>query len=473
MPKLPRVVIVGFPNVGKSTLFNRILGRRKSLVHADPGMTRDSLTAACTLDDRRFNLVDTGGLFGVADEPLSDQVRARALAEAAAADLVLFVLDGKRDIASAEQELYLQLKRRGLPILLVANKFDSPRQEESMTADYYRLGETNVHFVSAEHNINIGALEEAIVAALPPGGPGAAAEKPLRIAIVGRTNVGKSSIVNRLAGDERLIVSEVPGTTRDSTDTLLVRDGKPFCLVDTAGIRRMAATEDGREKAGIVRAKANIRDADVVCLVLDVQEFPTRQDARIAQLALESGRPLIIVINKWDLVDKAVIRPDAVRDRVFRKLSFVSYAPAALHFGPDRPADRQDPRYGRTALPGRHDQGRNVQAERFPGPDDRGPPAPLEERRPGQAPLYHPEGRFAADLHPVPGLQGPALADLREALHGVPPPGVRLHRNPPPADRPDELSRPGPNPGRPFSLTLGGPSSINKFLSFSVICVGP
>ena len=327
MPKLPRVVIVGFPNVGKSTLFNRILGRRKSLVHADPGMTRDSLTAECTLDDRRFNLVDTGGLFGVADEPLSDQVRARALAEAAAADLVLFVLDGKRDIASAEQELYLQLKRRGLPILLVANKFDSPRQEESMTADYYRLGETNVHFVSAEHNINIGALEEAIVAALPPGGPGAAAEKPLRIAIVGRTNVGKSSIVNRLAGDERLIVSEVPGTTRDSTDTLLVRDGKPFCLVDTAGIRRMAATEDGREKAGIVRAKANIRDADVVCLVLDVQEFPTRQDARIAQLALESGRPLIIVINKWDLVDKAVIRPDAVRDRVFRKLSFVSYAP--------------------------------------------------------------------------------------------------------------------------------------------------
>ncbi len=327
MPKLPRVVIVGFPNVGKSTLFNRILGRRKSLVHADPGMTRDSLTAECTLDDRRFNLVDTGGLFGVADEPLSDQVRARALAEAAAADLVLFVLDGKRDIASAEQELYLQLKRRGLLILLVANKFDSPRQEESMTADYYRLGETNVHFVSAEHNINIGALEEAIVAALPPGGPGEAAEKPLRIAIVGRTNVGKSSIVNRLAGDERLIVSEVPGTTRDSTDTLLVRDGKPFCLVDTAGIRRMAATEDGREKAGIVRAKANIRDADIVCLVLDVQEFPTRQDARIAQLALESGRPLIIVINKWDLVDKAVIRPDAVRDRVFRKLSFVSYAP--------------------------------------------------------------------------------------------------------------------------------------------------
>ena len=328
MTKLPRVVIAGFPNVGKSTLFNRLLGRRKSLVHSDPGMTRDSLAATCTLGGRRFTLVDTGGLFGVADEPLSDKVREKALSEAAAADLVLFVLDGQRDIASAEEDLYLQLKRRGLKILLVVNKFDSPAKEESMTADYYRLGEKDIHFISAEHKINIDRLEEAVAAALPPGGESpAAAEEPLRIAIVGRTNVGKTSLVNRLVGEERLIVSEIPGTTRDSTDTLILRDGKPFCLVDTAGIRKMAATEDGREKAGIVRAKANIRQADVVCLVLDVQEFPTRQDARIAQLALESGRPLVLVLNKWDLVDKDAVRPDAVRERVFGKLGFVSYAP--------------------------------------------------------------------------------------------------------------------------------------------------
>ena len=329
MAKLPRVVIVGFPNVGKSSLFNRILGRRKSLVHSDPGMTRDSLAVESTLEGRRFTLVDTGGLFGVADEPLSDKVREKALAEAAAAALVVFVLDGKRDIAPAEEELYFQLKRRGLPLLLVVNKFDSPAQEESMTADYYRLGDKNVLFVSAEHKINIDALEDAIAAALPlpPGGPAPEVEEPLRIAIVGRTNVGKSSIVNRLLGEERLIVSEIPGTTRDSTDTLILRDGKPFCLVDTAGIRKMASTESSREKAGIVRAKANIRQADVVCLVLDVQEFPTRQDARIAQLALDSGRPLLIVLNKWDLVDKDAVRPDAVKERVFRKLGFVSYAP--------------------------------------------------------------------------------------------------------------------------------------------------
>ena len=330
MSRLPRVVIVGFPNVGKSTLFNRILGERKSLVHSDPGMTRDSLEAECALGDRRFTLVDTGGLFGVADEPLSELVRAKALEEAASADLVLFLLDGKRDIAPAEEALYFDLKRRGLALLVVVNKVDSPVQEESMTAEYYRLGEKDVHFVSAEHRLNIGRLEEAVAAALPAGGPNRQAVPPLRIAIVGRTNVGKSSLVNRLAGAERLIVSEIPGTTRDSTDTLLVRDGKPFVLVDTAGIRRLAATEDGREKAGIIRAKANIRRADVVCLVLDVGEFPTRQDARIAQLALESGRPLVLALNKWDLVDRGAARPEAVRERVFRKLGFVSYAPLLL-----------------------------------------------------------------------------------------------------------------------------------------------
>jgi GTP-binding protein len=327
MKKLPRVVIVGFPNVGKSTLFNRILGQRKALVHTDPGMTRDSLSATCVLEDKKFVLVDTGGLFGVADEPLSDKVREKALEEAAAADLVLFVLDGKRDVAPIEKELFISLKKRGLPILLVVNKVDSQVQEESMTAEYYRLGEKDICFISAEHKLNVGLLEEAIVAALPAAEPERDERAPLRIAIVGRTNVGKSSLVNRLAGEERLIVSEIPGTTRDSTDTLLLRDGKPFCLVDTAGIRKLAGAEDSREKAGILRAKSNIRLADVVCLILDVQEFPTRQDARIAQLALESGRPLILALNKWDLVDKDAVRPEAVRARVFRKLGFVSYAP--------------------------------------------------------------------------------------------------------------------------------------------------
>jgi GTP-binding protein len=325
--KFPRVVIVGFPNVGKSTLFNRILGKKKSLVHTLPGMTRDSLAAPCTVGGRSFILVDTGGLFGVEDEPMSGKVREKAWAEAQAADLILFVLDGKRDIAPAEEDLFRSLKKLGKPVLLVVNKVDSPVQEETMTAEYYRLGEKVILFVSAEHKLNIGPLEEALASALPQGTPAREEEEPLRVAIVGRINVGKSSLINRLVGEERLLVSETPGTTRDSTDTIIIRDGKPFCLVDTAGIRKLGGTWDSRDKAGIIRAKTNIRDADVICLILDVKEFPTRQDAHIAQLAHDSGKPLVIALNKWDLVDTRSVDPEVFREAVYRKLSFVGYAP--------------------------------------------------------------------------------------------------------------------------------------------------
>ncbi|MCK7541426.1 MAG: GTP-binding protein [Marinilabiliales bacterium] len=268
-----------------------------------------------------------------------------------------------------------------------------------------------------------------------PGGRG-----PLRIAIVGRTNVGKSSLVNRLAGEERLIVSEIPGTTRDSTDTLLVRDGKPFCLVDTAGIRRMAAADDTRERAGVIRAKMNIREADVVCLVLDVQEFPTRQDARIAQLALESGRPLIIVLNKWDLVDRDTVRPEAVRDRVFRKLGFVSYAP--LLFVSARTGQRivkildtaEQVHKGATTRveTSKLNQFLARTAETHPPRLKNGARAKLR---------YITQKSVSPGFHPFPGLQGPPVADLREVLPGVPPRGVRLRRHPSQAHRPDQLER--------------------------------
>ncbi|MFO7733330.1 MAG: ribosome biogenesis GTPase Der [Candidatus Aminicenantes bacterium] len=327
MKKLPRVVIVGFPNVGKSTLFNRILGRRKSLVHSLPGMTRDSVSASAAVEGRRFTLVDTGGMFGVRDEPLSVKVREKAWQEAGSADLVLFVLDSKRDMAPAEEELYASLKKLDKPMLVVVNKVDSPFQEDLVKADFYRLGARDIFFVSAEHRLDLGPLEEALVSALPAAGPARDEDEPLKIAIVGRTNVGKSSLINRFSGEERLLVSEVPGTTRDSTDTLIVRDGKPFCLVDTAGIRKFSGADDSREKAGIIRSKANMGEADVICLVLDVREFPTRQDARIAQLAHDSGKPLVIALNKWDLVDAQAVDAEAVKDRVYRKLGFVSYAP--------------------------------------------------------------------------------------------------------------------------------------------------
>ncbi len=326
MKPYPRVVIVGFPNVGKSTLFNRLLGQRKSLVHTDPGMTRDLVTATWRQDDRTLTLVDTGGMFGVPDEPLSKLVREKAWAAARTADLVLFMLDGKRDPSPAEVELIAELRKAGRALFLVVNKVDTPDQE-LLHGNVHRLGVADVFLISAEHNLNIGMLREAVAAALPAGPPEGAADEPLRIAIVGRINVGKSSLINRLVGEERLLVSDVPGTTRDSTDTLVVRDGRPFCLVDTAGLRKLGTTWDSREKAGILRARGRIKDADVVCQVLDVREFPTRQDAHIAQMAAESGKPFFLVLNKWDLVDPEVVDAEAVRKEIFRKLSFVSYAP--------------------------------------------------------------------------------------------------------------------------------------------------
>jgi GTP-binding protein len=326
MKKTPTVAIMGFPNVGKSTLFNRLLGEKKSLIHSLPGMTRDSISAACTLEGKTFTLVDTGGFFGVPEEPLSHKVRERAWRTATEADLILFLLDGRREISPGEEEFYVSLKKLNKPLLVLVNKIDSPSQAHFLS-DFYRLGEENLIPFSAEHKFNLDAVIEAVSAALPVPSAETEGSRPLRIAIIGRINVGKSSLINRLCGEEKLLVSEIPGTTRDSTDTLILRDQKPYCLVDTAGIRKMAGAEDEREKAGIVRAKRNIGQADVLCFVLDVKEFPTRQDAHIAYLAHESGKPLMIVLNKWDLVEKSVVKTDVVRQKVFSKLAFIDYAP--------------------------------------------------------------------------------------------------------------------------------------------------
>ncbi|MDI6698569.1 MAG: ribosome biogenesis GTPase Der [Candidatus Saccharicenans sp.] len=328
--KLPRVVILGYPNAGKSTLFNRLLGQKKALVHSLPGMTRDLITGVARIDDREFLLVDTGGFADGRVDPISSQVRAKALQAARSADLLIFLFDSKRPLTGGEEELFLEIKKYGRPLLPVVNKVDTPETEPDLS-EYYRLGIKDFIVISAEHKLNLEYLREKIREALPAGPgesrPSEPALAPLKIAIVGRINVGKSSLVNRLCGEDRLLVSEIPGTTRDSVDTLITRNKKTYCLVDTAGIRKFGGTKDSREKAGIIRAQRNIEEADVICLVLDIQEFPTRQDAHIAGLAHKSGKPMLIALNKWDLAEKQRVNPKEVQAHVFSRLNFVDYAP--------------------------------------------------------------------------------------------------------------------------------------------------
>lgn len=326
MKKPIKVAIVGFPNVGKSTLFNRLLKQKRSLVHSLPGMTRDQIPAFCRLANKSFILIDTGGFFDSQGDPFSSQVKQKAWEASQMADVLLFVLDGKRGMAPGEEELFFLLKKMDKPIFVVINKIDTSREEDQI-GDFYRLGEEEIILISAEHKRNLDYLEERIIDILPLSADRDAETKPLQIAIVGRINVGKSSVVNRLSGEKRLIVSEIPGTTRDSTDTLIRRNKKTFCLIDTAGIRKMSRTKDKREKAGIVKAKKDIGHADVVCLILDAMEFPTHQDTAIAHLAHDSGKPLIMALNKWDLIQKETQSHKESHDRIYRKLDFVSYAP--------------------------------------------------------------------------------------------------------------------------------------------------
>jgi GTPase len=328
---MPRVVILGFPNAGKSTLFNRLIGRRKALVHSLPGMTRDRVSGTARSGDASFELVDTGGFFDGGGEPLAVKVKAAAWEAARTADALVLVLDGQAGLIPAEADLFRELTKLDRPLIVAVNKIDTEVQKEGM-GDYYRLGAERMFFVSAEHRLGIGDLAEAIAESLPAAAgravpSSAEGEKPLKIAVIGRVNVGKSSLANRLCGEERFIVSELPGTTRDSSDILIRRGPKAYLLIDTAGIRKLGRVSDVRESAGVIKARKNIPFADVILLVLDAAEFPTRQDAAVAQIALESGKPLVIVLNKWDLVPEDQVTFSQARDIVFSRLDFVSYAP--------------------------------------------------------------------------------------------------------------------------------------------------
>jgi GTP-binding protein len=326
---LPVVAIVGRPNVGKSTLFNRLIGERLAIVEDLPGTTRDRVYGTGEWNGRRFTVVDTGGLELEPGSVIEARVQDQARVAIDEAEVILFVVDAHAGIAPLDHEVADRLRRASKPVILVVNKADNPRRELE-GVEFHALGFEQTITVSAQHGRNTGDLADLIVDALPAPEPGVedaetAAERaaqgdelsdeeltelaeadlgPPRVAIVGRPNTGKSTFVNRVLGEERMIVSETPGTTRDPVDTLVSLDGEPMILVDTAGIRRRGAIERGIERYSVLRSMKAIDRADVAVVMTDAVEGYTAQDAHVVGYVLEAGRGLVLVLNKWDAVAK-------------------------------------------------------------------------------------------------------------------------------------------------------------------------
>lgn len=323
----PVIAIVGRPNVGKSTLFNRIVGGRRALVQDVPGVTRDRNYGDGAWNGRPFTIVDTGGFLPQTEDKLLRQVRDQARLAVEEAQVVILVTDGMAGLTAVDQEIAAMLRRSGKPVFVAVNKIDSAkREQEGFLADFWALGLEAVFPTSAEHSRGVGELMDALVASLPEAPlPEPVDEELCRVAIVGRPNVGKSTLINRLLGEERFVASEVPGTTTDSVDTRLTYKGRTFVLTDTAGIRRKRAIAARVEQFSVMRAFRSIDRADVVILLLDATEPAVDQDAKIAALALEKGKAMVVMVNKWDLLPDA--KAAAFRDELKRSMPFVSWAP--------------------------------------------------------------------------------------------------------------------------------------------------
>ncbi len=300
---LPAVVLVGRANAGKSTLFNRIAKGGRAITSSIPGTTRDLNFARAKYGDREFVVVDSGGLELGGHEQMTDRIVTEALAAVGVADVVVFILDGRGGLSEADSEALALVRETGCPLIMAVNKIDRPGQEAE-ASEFYALGGDEIFFISAAHGRGVDELLDQVVARLPEREGAAAASPDLRLALIGRPNVGKSSLLNRLSGFERAIVDDTPGTTRDPVDVRLTSHGRDVLLIDTAGIRRPPKVEGELEQHSVGRAIETIRRANVVLLVIDASEGITDQDARLARLVDTSDRAMVIVCNKWDVAAK-------------------------------------------------------------------------------------------------------------------------------------------------------------------------
>ena len=323
----PLVAIVGRPNVGKSMLFNRLVGQRLSIGEDTPGVTRDRLYAECEWCGRKFDIVDTGGIEPMTDSEILLFMREQAQIAINAADVIVLVTDIRTGVTAADKDVANMLLRSRKPVVLAVNKADSTGAEDPALYEFYSLGLGDPIAVSAIHGHGTGDLLDECVRYFPEAEEENEEPDYVKVAVIGKPNVGKSSLINRILGEKRLIVSNVAGTTRDAVDTLFENETGKFMFIDTAGIRRKSKVDERIEKFSVMRAQLAIERADVCLIMIDARDGVTEQDTKIAGLAHEAGKASIIVVNKWDLVDKETGTMEKMRKDIMRDLSFMSYAP--------------------------------------------------------------------------------------------------------------------------------------------------
>ena len=323
----PLVAIVGRPNVGKSMLFNRLVGQRLSIVEDTPGVTRDRLYAECEWCGRKFDMVDTGGIEPSTDSEILLFMREQAQIAIDAATVIIFVTDLRTGVTAADQDVANMLLRSRKPVVLAVNKADSTGDTDLGVYEFYSLGLGDPIPTSAVHGHGTGDLLDECLKYFPPAEEDEEEEDLIKVAIIGKPNVGKSSLVNHILGEKRVIVSDVAGTTRDAVDTVYENELGRYMFIDTAGIRRKSKVDERVEKFSVMRAQLAIERADVCLIMIDARDGVTDQDTKIAGLAHEAGKASIVIVNKWDLVEKETGTMEKMRKDIMRDLSFMSYAP--------------------------------------------------------------------------------------------------------------------------------------------------
>ena len=323
----PVVAIVGRPNVGKSTLFNKLVGARLSIVDDKPGVTRDRIYGDCEWLGHRFLLVDTGGIEPRADDVILSQMRAQANIAIATADVIVLVTDLRSGVVATDQDVANMLQKSGKPVILCVNKCDSVGAPDPEFYEFYNLGMGDPIAVSAVHGHGTGDLLDAVIAYFPPESEEEEEDDTIKVAVIGKPNVGKSSLINRISGQERAIVSDIAGTTRDATDTRIENQYGKFTFIDTAGIRRKSKVTDAIEKYSIIRARTAVERANVCVIMIDATEGFTEQDSKVAGIALDQGKGCIVVVNKWDAVEKDGNTMREYKEKLAVDFAFMKFAP--------------------------------------------------------------------------------------------------------------------------------------------------